>query len=36
VDVESLIADRVDLRDASRGLDLAARPGTLKVLVDCS
>jgi threonine dehydrogenase-like Zn-dependent dehydrogenase len=34
VDVTPLIGARVPLRDAERGLALAARPGMLKVLID--
>jgi threonine dehydrogenase-like Zn-dependent dehydrogenase len=36
VDVGPLVSERVLLRDAERALDLAARPGVLKVLVDAS
>jgi hypothetical protein len=32
----SLVGARVPLRDAERGLTIAARPGMLKVLVDAS
>jgi threonine dehydrogenase-like Zn-dependent dehydrogenase len=34
VDVTSLIAARVPLREAERGLAMAAKPGMLKVLID--
>jgi threonine dehydrogenase-like Zn-dependent dehydrogenase len=36
IDVEPLIAARVALRDAERALEMAARPGMLKVLIDAS
>jgi threonine dehydrogenase-like Zn-dependent dehydrogenase len=36
VDVMPLIGGRVPLRDAERALEMAARPGMLKVLVDAS
>src|SRR6202012_5375848 len=34
VDVTSLISARVPLRDAERGLRMAAQPGMMKVLID--
>jgi threonine dehydrogenase-like Zn-dependent dehydrogenase len=34
VDVNSLVADRVALRDATRALELAGTPGALKVLIE--
>lgn len=34
IDVTSLISHRVALRDAMRGLELAAEPGVLKVLIE--
>jgi threonine dehydrogenase-like Zn-dependent dehydrogenase len=36
VDVMPLVGGRVPLREAERGLDMAARPGALKVLIDAS
>ncbi len=36
VDVTPLIGGRVPLRDAERALEMAARPGMLKVLIDAS
>lgn len=36
VDVTSLISARVPLREAERGLAMAARPGMLKVLIDAA
>ncbi|HYD49173.1 MAG TPA: alcohol dehydrogenase catalytic domain-containing protein [Terriglobales bacterium] len=36
IDVSSLIFERVTLRDAAHGLQLAAQTGVLKVLVDCA
>jgi threonine dehydrogenase-like Zn-dependent dehydrogenase len=36
VDVMPLVGSRVPLRDAERALEMAARPGMLKVLIDAS
>ncbi len=36
VDVMPLVGGRVALRDAERALEMAARPGTLKILIDAS
>ncbi len=36
VDVMPLVGARIPLRDAERGLEMAARPGMLKVLIDAT